>query len=184
MSRHPVRTAVLGVLLSAGLVTSVGGCADPSDDPRATASREGMRYCPAPNEPPLAPQTPCISQDPAQKYAENHGYRRQTAITEEQRAGARGRAEDLAEALRGLTGRPVGASEVRAAAAVALGLEPGDIEYRAGADGKGKGLQNIDVGGGEGRVCVNGRIDDQGRVTAEVAGRTLDGTCLPGLGGH
>jgi hypothetical protein len=33
-------------------------------------------------------------------------------------------------------------------------------------------------------VCVNGRIGDLDGVTAEVAGRTMDGTCLPGLGGH
>ncbi|MFF5917689.1 precorrin-3B C(17)-methyltransferase [Streptomyces flavochromogenes] len=182
MSRHSLRAAALGTLLLAGLVPLVGGCADPGDDPRATASREGMRYCPGPNEPPLEPQTPCISQDPAQKYAENHGYRRQMEITEEQRAGARDRAEALAKALWRIKDEPAGESEIRAAAAAALGLAPHELEYREGA--RGERPQNIDVGGGEGKVCVNGRIDDQGQATAEVAGRTMDGTCLPGLGGH
>ncbi|WP_318209939.1 precorrin-3B C(17)-methyltransferase [Streptomyces sp. SJL17-1] len=136
-----------------------------------------MRYCPAPNEPPLETQTPCISQDPAQKYAENHGYRRQMAITEEQRAGAQGEAEALARALRGLAGTSAGEAEVRAAAAAALGLEAHRIEYRERGP-------YIELGGGEGKVCVNALIDEQNRTTAEVAGRTMDGTCLPGLGGH
>ncbi|MGA5196147.1 precorrin-3B C(17)-methyltransferase [Streptomyces exfoliatus] len=177
MSRHPLRTAALGTLLLAGLVAFVGGCADPRDDPRAAPSREGMRYCPAPDEPPLDPQTPCISQDPAQKYAENHGYRRQMAISEEQRVGARGKAEALGKALRGLAGTSAGEAEVRVAAAAALGLEPKRVEYRERGE-------YVELGGGEGNVCVNGSIDGQGRATAEVAGRTMDGTCLPGLGGH
>ncbi|MFC7928011.1 precorrin-3B C(17)-methyltransferase [Streptomyces cinereoruber] len=186
MTRHPSSRTAAGTLLFAVLASVlVAGCADPSDDPRASASGTpsgGMRYCPSPQEPPIDPSVPCISQDPAQKYAENHAYRQEMEIGEEERAGAQGKADALAEALKGLVGKPVGEVEVRAAAAAALGLEPADVEYRAGTPGK--VLKDVVVGGGRGKVCVNGNIDSQGNATAEVAGRTMDGTCLPGLGGH
>ncbi|MFI6494145.1 hypothetical protein [Streptomyces sp. NPDC050564] len=45
-------------------------------------------------------------------------------------------------------------------------------------------LRDVLVGGGEGRACVNGTVDSGGRADAEVIGRTADGTCLPGPGGH
>jgi hypothetical protein len=135
-------------------------------------------------EPPLAPGTPCISQDPSQKYAENHGYRRPMELTPQERAGAQGAAERLGRTLRGLAAKPAGEDEIRAAAAAALGLSPDDIEYRAGAPGPGGLPRSIVLGGGTGKVCVNGLIGTSGTATAEVAGRTMDGTCLPGLGGH
>lgn len=185
MSRPVPRTAT-GTLLLAGLVL-LGGCADPADDPRtspAAPAPGSTPYCPAPMEPPLAPGTPCISQDPNQKYAENHGYRRQMELTPQERAGARGAAERLGRTLSGLAVKPAGENEIRAAAAAALGLSPDAIEYRAGAPGPGGLPRNIALGGGTGKVCVNGLIGDSGTATAEVAGRTLDGTCLPGLGGH
>ncbi|MFE0649313.1 precorrin-3B C(17)-methyltransferase [Streptomyces sp. NPDC059534] len=181
MPPFPSRPAA-GALLLLALAALTGGCADPADDPRATASREGMRFCPSPEEPPLAPGTPCISQDPAQKYAENHAFQKEMEIGEEERAAAQGKAEALAKALRGLAGKPVGQAEVQAAAGAALGLEPDRIEYREGA--RGAALTSVDVGGGRTKVCVKGNIDEQGTVTAEVSGRTMDGTCLPGLGGH
>ncbi|MGV9688755.1 precorrin-3B C(17)-methyltransferase [Streptomyces sp. NPDC003444] len=177
----PSRAAAAALLLA----VLAAGCADPADDPRASASGApggGMRYCPSPGEPPSDPSLPCISQDPAQKYAENHAYRKEMEIGEEERAGARGKADALAEALKGLAGKPVGETEVRAAAAAALGLGPNDVEYRQGTPGK--VLRDVLVGGGRGKVCVNGQIDSRGNATAEVAGRTMDGTCLPGLGGH
>ncbi|GAA3919769.1 hypothetical protein GCM10022244_31090 [Streptomyces gulbargensis] len=185
MSRPTPRTAT-GALLLAGLVL-LGGCADPTDDPRtspAASAPQNIRYCPAPMEPPLAPGTPCISQDPDQKYAENHGYRRQAELTPQERAGAQGAAERLGRTLRGLAAKPAGEDEIRAAAAAALGLSPQDVEYRAGAPGPGGLPRDIALGGGTGKVCVNGLIGADGTATAEVAGRTLDGTCLPGLGGH
>ncbi|MFF4168719.1 precorrin-3B C(17)-methyltransferase [Streptomyces sp. NPDC001744] len=188
MRRDPARTAATAAVLL--LAVLLGGCADPADDPRVsggprasgTPGGGGMRYCPGPEEPPLPTPVPCVSQDPAQKYAENHAYRREQELTAEERAGAREKADALGRALKGLVGKPGGEADVRAAAAAALGLAPGDLEYRQGASGK--VLRNVLVGGGRGKVCVNGGIGDTGDVTAEVAGRTMDGTCLPGLGGH
>lgn len=176
MRRQRSRTAVIGSLLFVTVAVSAGGYAVAlavADDPR-----DGMRYCPSPQEPRLPPGTPCISQDPNLKYQENHGYRREQEITAEQRAGAQGKAEALAEALKGLAGKPVGEAEIVAAAATALGLEPGRIEYRQ--------LRRPEalVGGGSGKVCVIGTMGREGHAAAEVTGRTLDGTCLPGLGGH
>ncbi|MFD8012615.1 precorrin-3B C(17)-methyltransferase [Streptomyces sp. NPDC058955] len=181
MRRHLPRAAAGAVLLAA-LVT---GCAEPSADPRAgaTPSGEGMRFCPGPQEPQLPPGTPCVPQDPASKYRENHAYRQETELTEAERAGARGRAERLGAVLRKLaTGKP-GETEVRAAVAAALDLRPNDVEYRVGAQ-RGPTIQNLSVAGGHGKVCVKGEITDTATITAEVSGRTLDGTCLPGLGGH
>ncbi|MFD6759304.1 precorrin-3B C(17)-methyltransferase [Streptomyces roseolus] len=179
MRRHPSR-AVTGALLLAALVT---GCAERSADPRAGATTEGMRFCPSPQEPPLPSGAPCIPQDPASKYRENHAYRQEAELTEEERAGARGKADDLGGVLRELAkGRPAEA-EVRSAVAGALGLKPNEIEYRVGAR-RGPTIENLAVAGGTGRVCVKGAITDSGTVTSEVSGRTLDGTCLPGLGGH
>lgn len=126
--------------------------------------------------------SPCISQDQAGKYAENHGYRREQEITAQQRAGAQGTADALAAELTRLAGKPLGPDEVRAAVAPVLGLKPNEVEIQVGA--RGKGLEHVAVGGGQGKVCVNGRVDSFGTATAEVAGRTMDGTCLPGLGGH
>ncbi|MFG3037840.1 precorrin-3B C(17)-methyltransferase [Streptomyces sp. NPDC048330] len=182
MFPRPFSRPAAGALLLLALAPLAAGCADPADDPRATASREAMRFCPSPEEPPLPPGTPCIPQDPARKYAENHAYRQEQKIGDAERAAAQGKARALAEALRDLAGKPVGRAEVQAAAGAALGLAPGSVEYREGR--RGKPLTNIEVGGGPAKVCVNGRVDEQGTATAEVTGRTLDGTCLPGLGGH
>ncbi|WP_031007955.1 hypothetical protein [Streptomyces sp. NRRL F-5727] len=191
MRRHLPRAAAGAVLLAA-LVT---GCAEPSADPRAGAapsaagpsaaspSGEGMRFCPSPSEPQLPPGTSCVPQDPASKYRENHAYRQEMELTEAERAGARGKAERLGAVLRELATGDPGETEVRAAVAAALGLEPNDIEYRAGAQ-RGPTIRNLAVAGGTGKVCVQGGISDSGTVTAEVSGRTMDGTCLPGLGGH
>ncbi|MEX0173438.1 precorrin-3B C(17)-methyltransferase [Streptomyces sp. LMG1-1-1.1] len=176
MRRHRSRTAAIGSLVCVALAVLVGGYAvADGGEPRDT-----MRYCPSPEEPRLPPGTPCISQDPNEKYRENHAFQQEMEITEEQRAGARGEAEALVEALRGLEeSKRADETDVRAAAATALGLAPDRIEYRP--EGRAGSL----VGGGHGKVCVIGRIDERGGgATAEVTGRTLDGTCLPGLGGH
>ncbi|GAA3084626.1 hypothetical protein GCM10017562_63040 [Streptomyces roseofulvus] len=181
MRRHLPRAAA-GAALLAALVT---GCAEPSADPRAAAtpSGEGMRFCPSPPEPQLPPGTACIPQDPASKYRENHAYRQEMELTEQERAGEQQKADRLGTVLRELaTGSP-GETEVRAAVAAALGLKPNDVEYRAGAQA-GPTLRNLAVAGGTGKVCVKGQVTDSGTVTAEVSGRTMDGTCLPGLGGH
>ncbi|MDJ0342415.1 hypothetical protein QMK19_22035 [Streptomyces sp. H10-C2] len=74
------------------------------------------------------------------------------------------------------------ASAVREAAGHALGVPAAQIEIKAA--GYDKPLKNVQVGGGGGKVCVNGTVDTDGAVTTEVAGRTLEGTCLPGDGGH
>ncbi|MFB6836726.1 precorrin-3B C(17)-methyltransferase [Streptomyces sp. NPDC056361] len=203
MRRHRSRKTVVGSLVFVTLAVLAGGYAVAvGGEPRDT-----MRYCPSPEEPRLPPGTPCISQDPNDRYRENHAFQQEMEITDEQRAGAQGKAEALAKALRALsggrpegkpegepkemptgepTGEPIGEptgegageAEVRAAAAAALGLAPDRIEYRAEA------RPGLLVGGGHGKVCVIGRIDRRGVATAEVTGRTLDGTCIPGLGGH
>ncbi|WP_326699915.1 hypothetical protein OG909_23045 [Streptomyces sp. NBC_01754] len=68
---------------------------------------------------------------------------------------------------------------VRTAAAEAIHVAPERVELR-GDDFI--ALRNPRVGGGEGRVCVNGAVDGTGHAKAEVLGRTADGSCLPGLG--
>jgi hypothetical protein len=117
----------------------------------------------------------------ADRYAENHGYRREMELTPEQRAGAEDEAEALGAVLRTFAGKSATEAELRAAVAPVIGVQPNEVEVRGVF---GRPLKNVLVGGGHGKVCVNGRIGDLDGVTAEVAGRTMDGTCLPGLGGH
>ncbi|WP_406174868.1 hypothetical protein [Streptomyces sp. NBC_00996] len=87
----------------------------------------------------------------------------------------------LAAALRKLAATGTTESAPRAAAAEALGMSAGRIEMQGTRFAP---LRDVLVGGGEDRVCVNGTVDSTGRADAEVIGRTADGTCLPGLGGH
>ncbi|WP_435972137.1 precorrin-3B C(17)-methyltransferase [Streptomyces sp. Qhu_M48] len=180
MRTHQHRaTAAVGLLLLAALAA---GCADAADDPRAASSPSGMPVCPMPNEPPLATPVPCISYDPDKRYAENHGYRREFEISDQQRAEAAGKAEALRAALAKLAGKPVDQAEVRAAAAQALGLRSNAVEVRD--DAFGAPAKSITVGGGRGKVCVNGHLEENGTATAEVVGRTMDGSCIPSPGGH
>ncbi|WP_329117760.1 precorrin-3B C(17)-methyltransferase [Streptomyces sp. NBC_01353] len=180
--RSRSRSAAVAALF---LVTlAVGGCADPADDPRAAGSRTGSPSCPPPEEQRPADLGPCNSydpEDPADKYAENHGYRREMELTPEERAGAEGTAETLAAELRTFAGKRVTQDELQVAVARVIGVQENEVEVRGEFD---KVLKNVLVGGGHGKVCVNGRIDGSGGAGAEVAGRTMDGTCLPGLGGH
>lgn len=167
------------------LVLAVGGCADPADDPRtAGAATASGPSCPAPEDARPADPGPCNSydpEDPADKYAENHGYRREMGLTTQERAGAQGTAEALAAELRKFAGKPATQTELQAAVAAVIGLRENEVEVRGEFGGA---LEDVLVGGGHGKVCVNGHIGGAGRATAEVAGRTMDGTCLPGLGGH
>lgn len=180
----PRRAAAALVAVLLGLAAA--GCADPTADPRApgsgpAASRDGaMGYCPLPEEQRATP-TPCITFDWNERVKENHAYREPMAITDEQRAAAAPRAEALGAALKGLAATGTTRDGLRAAVARALGLPAGTIEVRG--DGFDP-LREVLVGGGEGKVCVNGGVDHAGTASAEVVGRTKDGTCLPGLGGH
>ncbi|MFF3317565.1 precorrin-3B C(17)-methyltransferase [Streptomyces sp. NPDC003035] len=159
------------------LVTLVaGGCAVPPDDLRAAGASTGT-----PTGRPAGTPSLYDPDDMADKYAENHGYRREMELTPEQRAGAEDEAEALGATLRTFAGKPATEAELRDAVAPVIGVQPNEVEIRGEF---GKPLKNVLVGGGHGKVCVNGRIGDLDGVTAEVAGRTMDGTCLPGLGGH
>ncbi|MFB7373738.1 precorrin-3B C(17)-methyltransferase [Streptomyces sp. NPDC056222] len=165
------------------LVLAAGGCADPADDPRAAGAPTSQASCPAPEDARPADPGPCNAydpEDPADKYAENHGYRRETELTAEQRAGAEGAAEALAAELRKFAGKRATEDELQAAVASVIGVRENEVEVRGEFD---KVLKDVLVGGGHGKVCVNGHIGESG-ATAEVAGRTMDGTCIPGLGGH
>ncbi|QXE37162.1 precorrin-3B C(17)-methyltransferase [Streptomyces sp. GMY02] len=176
-------TLPLALLLLAVVAT---GCADPASDPRANgpesrnAPGEPKGYCPLPEEQRATP-SPCITFDWDARVAENHAYREPMQITEEQKKQATPRAEALATALRKLAETGTTEDGLRAAAADALGLRPVEIETRGDTFAP---LRDVLVGGGEGKVCVNGRVDSTGQAEAEVVGRTNDGTCLPGLGGH
>ncbi|MFD5784976.1 hypothetical protein [Streptomyces sp. NPDC126933] len=72
------------------LAVVAAGCADPADDPRAggpgppPASAVSKGDCPPPEERRATP-SPCIRLDWNDRVAENHGYRKQMPITEEQR---------------------------------------------------------------------------------------------------
>ncbi|MFC9270077.1 precorrin-3B C(17)-methyltransferase [Streptomyces zhihengii] len=175
--------AALSVVL---LSLAAAGCADPASDPRTAgagpaASRDGAQgYCPLPEEQRATP-TPCITFDWNQRVKENHAYREPMAITEEQRAAAAPRAEALGAALKRLAATGTTEDGLRAAVGDALGLPAESVEVRGGGYDP---LREIVVGGGEGKVCVNGGVDAAGAASAEVVGRTNDGTCLPGLGGH
>lgn len=179
-----VASAALALVL---LGLTVSGCADPASEPRASGPGPAVRgsgepkgFCPLPEEQPAAP-SPCITFDWNQRQKENHGYREPVPITEEQRRDAAPRAEALAAVLKRLAGTGTTQDGLRAAAAGALGLPEERIELRVHSfDPLGDAL----VGGGEGKVCVNGGVGSTGTASAEVIGRTKDGTCLPGLGGH
>ncbi|MER5603204.1 precorrin-3B C(17)-methyltransferase [Streptomyces sp. NPDC002265] len=164
------------------IAVAAASCADPSADPRAgeTASAAAEGYCPLPEEDGPTP-TPCITFDWNQRVAENHAYRSPMPITSLQKQQGAPRAEALTRALRKLAAKGTTEAALRDAAAGALGLRPAQIEIQGFRFDP---LRDVLVGGGQGRVCVNGTIDATGRASAEVVGRTADGTCLPGLGGH
>ncbi|MDX3314349.1 precorrin-3B C(17)-methyltransferase [Streptomyces sp. ME08-AFT2] len=176
----------VGAPVLLALLFLTAGCANPSDDPRAAgsapapASRSPKGFCPPPEDTQAVP-SPCISADWDQRVAENHAYRQEQPITAEQKREARPRATALAAVLQRLADSGTTADALRTAAATAIGLAPDGIEIQGEVL---KPLHNVLVGGGEGRVCVNGAVDDRGHATAEVVGRTLDGACLPGRGGH
>ncbi|KRD11936.1 MULTISPECIES: hypothetical protein [unclassified Streptomyces] len=188
MTRTGTRRRVGAPFLLA-LLFLTAACADPSADPRAagpataaspSASRSPKGFCPPPQDTRAAP-SPCISADWDKRVAENHAYRQQQPITAEQEREARPRATALATVLQSLAASGTTADALRTAAATALGLKPDEIEIQGEVL---KPLHDVLVGGGEGRVCVNGTVDGSGHATAEVVGRTLDGACLPGQGGH
>jgi hypothetical protein len=127
--------------------------------------------------------SPCITTSETQRYAENHAYRQRVPITATQTAQAAPRAAALLTALTKLSAsRTADEAALRSAVVKALGLTANGAEIKgteAGAP-----LRYVEVGGGAGRVCVNGAIDGQGKAATEVVGRTLEGTCLEGDGGH
>ncbi|MFH0173507.1 precorrin-3B C(17)-methyltransferase [Streptomyces cacaoi] len=178
----------LGAPVLLALLVLTAGCADPSSDPRAAgpatastaASAEAKGFCPPPEDTRASP-SPCISYGWDQRVAENHAYRQAQPITAEQRQQAQPRATALAAALQELAAKGTTLDGLRTAAAEALGLEAPQIEVQGDFLVP---LHDMLVGGGEGRVCVNGTVDSSGHATAEVVGRTVEGTCLPGLGGH
>ncbi|MEV6423594.1 precorrin-3B C(17)-methyltransferase [Streptomyces sp. NPDC051662] len=168
------RYAAVPFLVLAAAVTA--GCADP--EPPAPSAAKG--YCPLPEERRATPST-CITFDWNERLAENHAYREPMSITAEQKEEAAPKAEALATALRKLVSAGATEGDLRVTAAGALGVRPEQIEIRGDLS---KPLRDVLVDGGEGRVCVNGTVDSTGEADAEVIGRTADGTCLPGLGGH
>ncbi|KPI19718.1 hypothetical protein OK074_7794 [Actinobacteria bacterium OK074] len=178
------------VLASALLAVLAAGCADPAADPRAAggSSASPKGYCPQPEESGTSASTssaaspsPCISSDWNARVAENHAYRQPMDITAEQKAAAQPKADALAKALKKLAADGTTETGLRAAAAKALGLRAAEIEVQGDEFDP---LHDVLVGGGRGKVCVNGTVASTGDATAEVIGRTADGTCLPGLGGH
>ncbi|MFE1963360.1 precorrin-3B C(17)-methyltransferase [Streptomyces sp. NPDC059479] len=177
-----MRPRLIAALPLVLLAVLAAGCADPAADPRGAGPRgaEPKGYCPLPEEQQATP-SPCITFDWNQRLAENHAYRSPMPITTEQKQQAAPRAKALAAALRKLAGTGTTEAGLRAAAGDALGLRPEETEIQGHRFDP---LRDVLVGGGEGRVCVNGRIDSTGQAEAEVVGRTADGTCLPGLGGH
>ncbi|MFF7677516.1 precorrin-3B C(17)-methyltransferase [Actinacidiphila glaucinigra] len=176
-----VRRRFAGTLGLVLLAVALAGCADPAAAPGAGGrDRAGKGFCPPP-EAPQAEPSPCITFDWNQRVAENHAFRSPLPITEEQRRQAAPKAEALAAALTELAASGTSQDALRAAAARALSLTPDQIELRGARFDP---LRDVLVGGGEGRVCVNGSVDGTGKADAEVVGRTADGTCLPGLGGH
>ncbi|MFD6989852.1 precorrin-3B C(17)-methyltransferase [Streptomyces sp. NPDC059943] len=180
---RPRLVAALPLLL---LAVAAAGCADRAADPRAggpgqtTSSAAPKGHCPLPEEQPTTP-SPCITFDWNERVAENHAYREPMPITEEQKREQIPRADALAAVLKKLADVGTTESGLRAAAADALELKPEQIEMRGHDFAP---LREVLVGGGEGRACVNGTVNIAGQVDAEVVGRTADGPCLPGLGGH
>ncbi|WP_377271199.1 precorrin-3B C(17)-methyltransferase [Peterkaempfera sp. SMS 1(5)a] len=148
---------------------------------RVTSSGAARGYCPPPEAAPADP-SPCITYDWGQRYAENHGYRQEQPISAQERTQAQPMADALATALRALAGRHPDTARIRAAAGQALGLPAARVELKS--DGYDVPQHGFAVGGGQGKVCVNGTVSADGAVHTEVAGRTLDGPCLPGDGGH
>lgn len=71
--------------------------------------------------------------------------------------------------------------EVRRTVADALGLPEEKAEVRGNRYAP---LREVTVGAGEGRACADAYVEPGGEVTVEIVGRTAEGTCLPGLGGH
>ncbi|MFI9586576.1 precorrin-3B C(17)-methyltransferase [Streptomyces sp. NPDC052236] len=181
-----LRPRLIAALPLVLLAAVTAGCADPGTDPRAggpgrtTSSAEAKDYCPLPEERRATP-SPCITLDWNARLAENHAYREPMAITAEQKANAAPRAKALAAALTKLADAGTTKTGIRAATAEALGTGLEQIELRGDDFAP---LRGVLVGGGEGKVCVNGTVDSTGHADAEVVGRTADGTCLPGLGGH
>ncbi|MEU4092871.1 precorrin-3B C(17)-methyltransferase [Streptomyces sp. NPDC026673] len=175
------RRRIVGTLALVLIAVAAAGCADPSADPRAGgAGRAGKGLCPPPDAQPAEP-SPCMTLDWNDRVAENHAFREPMPITEEQKRQSAPKAEALAAALTELAAGGTTQETLRTAAARALGLTSRQIEVRGIHFDP---LHDVLVGGGEGRVCVNGTVDAAGKAHAEVIGRTADGTCLPGLGGH
>ncbi|MBC9711735.1 precorrin-3B C(17)-methyltransferase [Streptomyces sp. TRM66268-LWL] len=177
-------TRVVGVVVF-GAVVMAAGCARVQDDPRTAGSRPSassgvLGLCP-PETVEQGEPSPCITSSEADKYAENHAFRAEMPITAQERVDAEGKRAALEAALREL-GAGADEAAARAAAAEALGLPTSSVEVKAAGFGVPDG--GLSVGGGEGKVCVNGSLDAEGLARAEVAGRTNDGTCLPGDGGH
>ncbi|MFE4053411.1 precorrin-3B C(17)-methyltransferase [Streptomyces sp. YIM B13518] len=169
-------TRLLAALPLVLLVAVTAGCADGK-----TSSSEPQGYCPLPEERGPAP-SPCITFDWNRRPAENHAYRERVTLTADQQEAAAPRAKAPATALRKPADAEPTEDGLRAAAADAVGVRPERIEIRT--RGFGVPDHGVLVGGGEDRVCLNGTVDAAGRVDVEVVGRTLDGMCLPGEGGH
>ncbi|MFI1422102.1 precorrin-3B C(17)-methyltransferase [Streptomyces sp. NPDC020731] len=169
----PRLLAALPILL---LVAVTAGCAG-----TPARSPEPQGYCPLPEERGPTP-SPCIPFDWNQRLAENHAYRERITITAEQKEAAAPRAKALAAALGKSADAGPTENGLRAAAADAIGVRPEALELRT----KGFAVPDHGVllGGGKGRVCVNGTVDATGHADVEVVGRTVEGTCLPGEGGH
>ncbi|MGW3248864.1 precorrin-3B C(17)-methyltransferase [Streptomyces sp. NPDC001070] len=178
------RRRLAGALTLILLAVTTAGCADPAADPRTGGpgpDPSGVGgFCPPPEAEPATP-TPCITLDWNQRVAENHAYRSAMPITDEQKEQAAPKAKALAAVLTKLAAAGTSQDALRAAAAGALGLPRDRIEVQGDYFAP---LHDVLVGGGEGRVCVNGSVDSTGKAHAEVVGRTADGSCLPGLGGH
>jgi hypothetical protein len=183
----PLARVPLLFVVSLALALPLAGCASPADDPRnaaatgSSARPSSVPLCPvhegSENEP---KPSPCISQDWNDRVRENHAYREEMPITAAQRAEAEPRARALAAALKRLAGTGATEDALREAAAEAIGVEPSTVEIR----GEFGASEYVDLGGGHGKVCVLGHLHKGADPTAEVTGRTNDGTCLPGLGGH
>ncbi|RDG34476.1 precorrin-3B C(17)-methyltransferase [Streptomyces corynorhini] len=202
-------TKTLAAVVLLVLTGAVSGCAARADDPRSAAPAvtsggsgtphasgspggEARAFCPedagagsGADPSPAAAPSPCITYSWEQRVAENHAYRDERPLTDAQRAEARPKAEALAAALKKLDGGSVTEDRLRAAVAGALGLPPLEIEFKETRANGGSPKQfTVGAGAGERGVCVKGTLDTAGEVGTEVSGRTMDGTCLPGEGGH
>ncbi|MFC4188492.1 MULTISPECIES: precorrin-3B C(17)-methyltransferase [Streptomyces] len=180
MTRMRLRLTVALPLIF--LTATATGCGDAGTDPRSDGvrpTREAEGFCPLPEDDRPAP-TPCVTEDWNARLKENHAYREPMPITAEQKAEAAPRAKALAAALAELADTGTTEDALRAAAAEAIGMTPEQIEVLGTGFAP---LRKVKVGGGEGRVCVNGAVDGSGHADAEVVGRSADGACLP-LTGH